>query len=84
VNFDDVRDYNGYDTGTGGIVDVEGNVIPGLENYEVAVTASTNVTLSGINAGDAIKVTVTVTNLRAAQGDTNRTITLVGWRTNPS
>lgn len=88
VNFDDVRDYDKYGvngtTVIAGIRDVEGNQIPGLENYGVSVTTSTTVTLTGIPAGDAIKVVVTVTNLRAAQNDPNRTLTLVGWRTNPS
>ena len=84
INYDDVRDYNGYDSKTGGITDVEGNVIAGLERYQVAVQVNTNGGLPNVPLADALLVTVTVTNLRAPADDPNRQITLTGWRTNPS
>lgn len=88
VNFDNVADYDRYDTGAQGIRDVEGNVIPGLESYQATVAVYPNaqfpnVALTGIPKGDALQVVVTVTNLRAPQNDPNRTLTLTGWRTKP-
>jgi MSHA pilin protein MshD len=76
INFDCVADYNGY--GTTGIQDVEGNAIPGLERYNVAVKVE-QVALAGIATGtDSLRVTVTV----SMPG--NGSIVLTGWRTNPS
>jgi MSHA pilin protein MshD len=82
INFDDVRDYNQYQST--GIVDVEGNAIPGLERYNVVVAVDDKLPLANVPAGGALRVTVTVTDTRAATNDPNAKITLTGWRTNPS
>jgi MSHA pilin protein MshD len=84
INFNDVRDYDQYDSGTQGIPDVEGNVIAGLEPYRVHVTVVTSAGLPNVPAADALLVTVTVTYLRLDPKDPNATLTLTGWRTNPS
>lgn len=54
--FDDVRDYNAYQTT--GICDGEGDAVPGLGGYGVAVTVQATV-LDGIAA---LRVTVTASN----------------------
>jgi len=80
-NFDDVRDYDGYDSQTQGIPDVEGNVIPGLERYKVRVDVLDNkVPLANVPAADTLRIDVTVTLI----ADPNTKIVLTGWRTNPS
>lgn len=84
VNFNDVRDYQNYDSGTQGVTDVEGNVIPGLERYRVQVTVATSAGLPNVPAADALQVTVTVTDMRQDPNAPNAKITLTGWRTNPS
>jgi len=84
INFDNVLDYNGYDTKAQGISDVEGTPIPGLERYEVGVAVDTTATLPNVPSGQAMLVTVTVTDLRAAADAPGRTLVLTGWRTNPS
>lgn len=84
INFDDVLDYKGYDTGTQGVTDVEGNVIAGLERYEVAVAVDDQATMPNVPAGQAMLVTVTVTDLRAEPNAPGRNLVLTGWRTNPS
>jgi len=76
INFDDVRDYAGY--ATTGIVDVEGNPIPGLEQYNVAVEVK-EVALTGVaTSTDSLRVTVTVSR------PGTDAVVLTGWRTNPS
>jgi MSHA pilin protein MshD len=81
VNFDDVRDYDNYSTV--GIRDVEGNVIPGLERYTVAVKVE-QVPLASVTApGDALRVTVTV-GMSGTDPSFPDPIVLTGWRTNPS
>ena len=85
IDFDDVHDYHQYDSGTQGITDVEGNVIAGLERYRVVVGVSTSGGLPGVPSEHALKVTVTVSDMRAVDpNDPNSKLTLTGWRTNPS
>ena len=65
-----VGDYNGYST-SNQICDIDGNALPALNNYSVAVSVAAG-TLSGV-AADQITVTVTYRT---------STFTLIGWRTN--
>lgn len=67
--FDDVSDYNGYQTT--GICDIEGAAVAGLSGYNVSVTVA-----SGAWQGIAgtLRITVTVTS-------GTETFSLVGWRT---
>jgi MSHA pilin protein MshD len=81
VNFDDVRDYNGYNTT--GIRDVEGNMIPGLERYAVTVEAISAALTGVATTGDALRVTVTV-SVPGNDPSYPKPIVLTGWRTNPS
>ncbi|MBW8899668.1 MAG: type II secretion system protein [Massilia sp.] len=84
VNFDDVRDYNGYGLAIQGIRDVEGNAIPGLERYTVLV-AVTRTALTNIPDTDALQIVVTVSvNGSATDTSLPNPIVLTGWRTNPS
>ena len=82
AQFNDVRDYDRQDDATpgyasSGIRDVDGEPIDGLEAYGVSVRVESNgVALDSIPAGDALRVTVTVTH-----GD--RQLSLTGWRTRP-
>jgi MSHA pilin protein MshD len=78
INFDDVRDYDGYGKDMTGIRDVEGNVIPGLERYSVLVEARTAALPGVATQGDAVRVVVTVSTPGADP------VVLTGWRTNPS
>lgn len=93
VNYDDVRDYDGYGGDANGnpiqqgILDVEGNVIPGLERYTVVVSAKP-AALAGITNPDtahtnALRVTVTVA-VTGTDASLPQPIVLTGWRTNPS
>ena len=84
INFDDVRDYKGYDSGAQGVPDVEGNVIAGLERYRVVVAVDDKAPLPNVTTGDAILVTVTVWDMRVNANDPGAKIILTGWRTNPS
>lgn len=68
--FDDVRDYNSYQTT--GICDSDGLAVIGLENFNLQVSASNIGNWQGI--ANTLQVTVTVT-----RGAT--TFTLTGWRT---
>ena len=84
VNFDDVRDYDGYGQAIQGIRDVEGNAIPGLERYTVLVTVAPTA-LTNIANTDALQIVVMVSvNGSAANTSLPRPIVLTGWRTNPS
>lgn len=59
--FDDVGDYHGYST-SGGVVDINGDLIAGLSQYNVtsvAVVATSE--LTGVDSSNAKKITVTVT-----------------------
>lgn len=72
ANYDDVDDYHGLsDTG---VRDQNGNAIASLSQYNVAVTVSAAMTLSG--GVNAKKVSVTVTGPGATS------LTLVGYRAN--
>jgi MSHA pilin protein MshD len=78
ADFNDVADYNGYST-AGGMVDIQGNPIAGLGNYNAAVAVSAETTLndtSGLGANRARRITVTVT----VAGAPDHTIVLEGWR----
>ena len=68
-----VRDYQGF--ATTGIYAVDGVApIPGLEKYNANVTV-TNEALNGISAGNAVRITVTVTDPQGNQ------IAIDGYRT---
>ena len=64
TNFDNVCNYNGYNT-TGGIKSMDGaTTLPGLGSYNVAPAVVVNCTTSpwaGIPAGSAVVITVSVT-----------------------
>ena len=73
--FDNVNDYNGYNSATdGGIKDVTNTVITGLASYSATI-AITAATLGGIASTDALLITVTVT------GPGNASVVLNGYRT---
>lgn len=82
AQFNDVRDYDRVDDvhpgyASSGIRDIEGEPVPGLEDYGVSVRVESNgVALSGVAAGDALRVTVTVSH-------GGRRLALTGWRTSP-
>lgn len=82
AQFNDVRDYDRQDDAnpgytSSGIRDIDGEAVPGLENYGVSVRVESNgVALTGVPAGNALRVTVTVSH-----GD--RQLSLTGWRTSP-
>jgi MSHA pilin protein MshD len=61
-NFDDARDYNGFNTS--GIYAIDGGTpITGLEAYNLQV-AVVNAALGAVPAADSLRVTVTVTGPR--------------------
>lgn len=70
--YSEVGHYNGYQTT--GIVDVEGNPIPNLARYDIAVSV-TPAALTGA-VGGALRIQVV-----ASSG--NRQLQLSGWRTRP-
>lgn len=72
--FDDVADYNNYST-VGGIVDAQGNAVPGLGNYNIApaVIVAPLANWNGVGIS-ALRVTVSVSG-------PGGTIVLVGYRT---
>ena len=68
ASFDDVADYAGYTTAPGGMVDIQGAAVPGLQAYNVAVAvvpASIDSTPSPCGpacpVGETMRVTVTAT-----------------------
>lgn len=71
--FDDVADYNNYETT--GICDIDGQAVAGLATYSVKVSVDAAATLGALGGGTVMRVTVVVTH-------STETITLVGWRTN--
>ncbi|MBE7461792.1 MAG: type II secretion system protein [Zoogloeaceae bacterium] len=71
--FDNVNDYNGFAM-AGGILDITGAPIAGLDAYSAAVAVAP-LAFGGIAAADALQVTVTVT------GPGNIAVTLDGIRT---
>ncbi len=60
-SFDNVNDYDGFsmNSGNGGIKDIAGNVISGLNNYSLTVAVS-SASLGGVPNSNLLKVTVTV------------------------
>ena len=82
ADFNDVRDFDPSDDAnpgfaSTGIRDIDGNAIDGLDSYNVSVRVNRNgVALGNVAAGDALRVTVTVTH--GAQQ-----LALTGWRTAP-
>ena len=75
--FDNVNDYHGYDTAAeapAGIKDLTGAPITGLSQYNALITVAPS-TLTGVPAGEALLITVTVT------GPTNVSVTIDGYRT---
>jgi MSHA pilin protein MshD len=75
--FDNVNDYNGYNTAAevpSGIKDVTGAAIPGLAGYNASVSVAA-AALTGVPAGEALLVSVTVT------GPTNVVVKLDSYRT---
>ena len=82
AQFNDVRDYDRLDDAdpgyaSSGIRDIDGEPIAGLEDYGVSVRVESNgVALTGVPAGNALRVTVTVSH-----GE--RRLSLTGWRTSP-
>lgn len=73
AGWNDVRDANGY--ASNGIFDVSGNKVDGLEGYALGVAVD-QPALTGIPAGGALRVRVTVTHR-------GQSLTLTGWRTQP-
>ena len=75
--FDNVNDYNGYNTAlevTPGIKDISGTPVTGLSAYNASISVAP-AALGGIAAGEALRITVTVT------GPANVTVTLDAYRT---
>jgi len=76
-SFDDVNDYHGLADGVA--TDVNGNPVPGLGNYSVAVTVSNDGNLGPadqlVAAANAQLITVTVTH------GAGKSVTLSGYRT---
>jgi MSHA pilin protein MshD len=69
ANFNDVPDYNGFNTSPGGMTDIQGVAVPGLSDYNVSVTVTTDGTTALNDEGatltavsDSRRVTVTVTH----------------------
>jgi len=72
--FDNVNDYSGFPTMVG-IVDLNGNAVPGLGAYTVTVQVQPAGAFNGIPAGETLLVTVTV------NGPGNQGVSLSGYRT---
>ncbi|MDL5034524.1 type II secretion system protein [Pelomonas sp. APW6] len=70
--FDNVNDYHGFSMN--GIADITGTAVTGLADYNVSVTVAP-AGLGGVAAGDALRITVTVT------GPGSTSVTLQGYRT---
>lgn len=75
ANFDDVSDFNAYQTT--GICNIDGDAVVPLSAYNLQVTVTTTNAMDGvvIAAGRVKKITVTVIHGSDA-------LTLVGWRVN--
>lgn len=82
ADFNDIRDFDPLDDAAAGyastgIRDVDGDPVPGLDGYNVAVRInSAGVALTSVAAGDALRVQVTVTH--GAER-----LVLTGWKTAP-
>lgn len=70
-----VGHYNGYGKNIAGILNVDGGAVAGLERYKVLVDVQP-AALTGVAAGDAQRIRVTVSN-------GNQSLQLTGWRTRP-
>jgi MSHA pilin protein MshD len=73
--FDNVSDYNGFDTATAdpiGIADLTGTVIPALAGYQAQVAVALQ-PIAGVN--EMLRITVTVTHAVS-----NTTVVLEGYR----
>jgi len=75
ADFDDVSDFNAYQTT--GICNIDGDAITSLSTYNLQVTVTTTNAMDGVvfAPGRVKKITVTVTH-------GSDTLTLVGWRAN--
>lgn len=73
VAFDDVSDYQSYQTN--GVCNIDGEAVQGLADYDVRVVIDAAASLGTLAGGSVKKVTVTITH-------SADTISLVGWRTN--
>lgn len=82
ANYSVVSDYDGYGKSLDGIRDVEGNQIPGLERYNVAVSVKP-AALTNVPSADALRIVVTVT-VSGTDPALPKPVVLTGWRTNPS
>lgn len=82
ASYNTVSDYDGYGATLQGIRDVEGNQIPGLERYSVAVSVKP-AALTNVPSPDALRIVVTVT-VSGTDPSLPKPIVLTGWRTNPS
>ena len=71
--YDDVSDYAGYTT-SGGMKDMAGNAIAGLEQYNVTNVAVSDFDLDGDGSNDSRRITVTVSG-------PGGTLNLSGYRT---
>lgn len=70
--FDNVNDYHGFSM-AGGITDITGSAVAGLDAYSVSVSVAGQA-LGGIGASESLLITVTVT------GPANTSVTLHGYR----
>lgn len=75
ANFDDVSDFDAYQTT--GICNIDGDAVVPLATYNLQVTITTTNAMDGVvlAAGRVKKITVTVTH-------GSDTLTLIGWRAN--
>ena len=71
--FNDIFDYNKYASPASGVCDIDGNAIPDLAGYTVAITVA-NTALSPISAANAARIAVAVSH-------GSETMTFVAWRT---
>lgn len=77
IAYTSVWHYDGYHST--GVTDVEGNPVPGLEKYKVAISVTPPPTaLPDVPTGDTCRIVVGVTH-----PNVERPISLVGWRTAP-
>jgi MSHA pilin protein MshD len=82
ASYNTVSDYDGYGANLQGVRDVEGNQIPGLDRYNVAVSVKP-AALTNVPNGDALRIVVTVT-VSGTDPSLPKPLVLTGWRTNPS
>jgi MSHA pilin protein MshD len=73
LNPHSIFDYNNY--AASGVLDMAGSAVPGLSNYDVAVTMASGVGSDNIPPASAVRITVTVTD------PVGKTIDVTGYRT---